>query len=139
MSQLPVAPIPPAAQVPAHLVESTSRYVESGLRGAANTIRAYAGDWKRFTAWCAIHEMESLPASSEASAGFLTELADAGKKVATIQRHAAAMLMPSCMHSTIDSRQACSVTSSIRGCLLCNPEEASVQLDRLAAHNEAAQ
>ena len=39
----------PATQVPAHLVDSTNRYVETGLRGAANTIRAYAGDWQRFT------------------------------------------------------------------------------------------
>ena len=91
MSQLPVIPTYPAAQLPAHLVESTSRYVESGLRGAANTIRAYAGDWSRFTAWCQLHELASLPASIEALAGFLTELADAGKKVATIQRHAAAI------------------------------------------------
>ena len=86
-----VIPISPVAQVPAHLVESTSRYVESGLRGAANTVRAYAGDWKRFTAWCQLHQLESLPAPVEALAGFLTELADAGKKVATIQRHAAAI------------------------------------------------
>ena len=91
MSQLPVVPSYPAAQLPAHLVESTSRYVESGLRGAANTIRAYAGDWSRFNAWCQLHELASLPASIEALAGFLTELADAGKKVATIQRHAAAI------------------------------------------------
>ena len=91
MSQLPVVPLSPTAQVPAHLVESTSRYVESGLRGAANTVRAYAGDWKRFTSWCAAHQLESLPAPVEALAGFLTELADAGKKVATIQRHAAAI------------------------------------------------
>lgn len=82
---------PTAAQVPAHLVDSTSRYVESGLRGAANTIRAYAGDLKRFTSWCALHQLNSLPAPVEALAGFLTELADAGKKVATIQRHAAAI------------------------------------------------
>jgi site-specific recombinase XerD len=58
---------------------------------AANTIRAYAGDWSRFTAWCQLHQLEPLPASVEALAGFLTELADAGKKVATIQRHAAAI------------------------------------------------
>jgi site-specific recombinase XerD len=77
--------------LPAHLVESTSRYVESGLRGAANTIRAYAGDWQRFTAWCQLHHLESLPAPVEALAGFLTELADAGKKLATIQRHGAAI------------------------------------------------
>ena len=91
MSEHLVAPSIPAAQVPSHLVASTSRYVESGLRGAANTVRAYAGDWSRFTAWCALHSMASLPASVEALAGFLTELADAGKKVATIQRHAAAI------------------------------------------------
>lgn len=44
MSEHLVVPPIPAAQVPAHSVESTSRYVESSLRGAANTIRAYAGD-----------------------------------------------------------------------------------------------
>ena len=91
MSDQLIVPEIPGAQVPAHLAESTSRYVESGLRGAANTIRAYAGDWKRFTSWCELHSMNSLPASVEALAGFLTELADAGKKVATIQRHAAAI------------------------------------------------
>jgi site-specific recombinase XerD len=90
-NQLPVVPSLSAAQVPAHLVESTQRYVESGLRGAANTVRAYTGDWKRFSAWCALHQFESLPASVEALMGFLTELADTGKKFATIERHAAAI------------------------------------------------
>jgi site-specific recombinase XerD len=84
-------PLPTGAQLPAHLVGPTSRYVESGLRGAANTIRAYAGDWARFTTWCQTHQLDSLPAPVEALAGFLTELAEAGKKVATIQRHAAAI------------------------------------------------
>lgn len=82
---------PVGAQLPAHLVGPTSRYVEAGLRGAANTIRAYAGDWARFTTWCQLHQLDSLPAPAEALAGFLTELAEAGKKVATIQRHAAAI------------------------------------------------
>lgn len=90
-NQLPAVSSPPAAQVPAHLVDSTRRYVESGLRGAANTVRAYAGDWKRFSAWCALHQLDSLPAPVEALVGFLTELADAGKKYATIERHAAAI------------------------------------------------
>ncbi|SNR94096.1 MULTISPECIES: tyrosine-type recombinase/integrase [Hymenobacter] len=91
MSQLPVVSSAPAPQVPAHLTESTHRYVESGLRGSANTVRAYAGDWKRFAAWCQVHQLGMLPAPVEAVAGFLTELADAGKKVATIERHAAAI------------------------------------------------
>lgn len=91
MNNLPAASSAPAPQVPAHLVESSHRYIESGLRGAANTVRAYAGDWKRFTAWCALHEFASLPAPVEGLVGFLAELADAGKKFATIQRHAAAI------------------------------------------------
>ncbi|RZJ88259.1 MAG: site-specific integrase, partial [Hymenobacter sp.] len=40
---------------------------------------------------CRLHHLDSLPAPVEALAGFLTELAEAGKKVATIQRHAAAI------------------------------------------------
>ncbi|MGI4872408.1 MAG: tyrosine-type recombinase/integrase [Janthinobacterium lividum] len=87
----PTISSPTAVQLPTHLIAPTSRYVELGLRGAANTIRAYAGDWKRFTAWCVTHGLESLPAPVEALAGFLTELAEAGKKFATIQRHAAAI------------------------------------------------
>jgi site-specific recombinase XerD len=88
---VPVLPLPTGAQLPAHLVDPVSRYVQSGLRGAANTVRAYAGDWARFSAWCQTHQLEALPASVEALAGFLTELAETGKKVATIQRHAAAI------------------------------------------------
>ncbi|WP_317192388.1 tyrosine-type recombinase/integrase [Hymenobacter jeongseonensis] len=91
MSSEVLAPSLPNAQLPAHLLASSTRYVETGLRGAANTVRAYAGDWKRFTSWCALHQLASLPAPVDALAGFLTELADAGKKVATIQRHAAAI------------------------------------------------
>lgn len=81
----------PESILPAHLLEAASRYVETGLRGAANTVRAYAGDWNRFATWCQHHGVLALPASTGALAGFLTELADAGKKVATIQRHAAAI------------------------------------------------
>ncbi|MDO7877732.1 site-specific integrase [Hymenobacter sp. ASUV-10] len=92
MDSLPVAPTEtPASFLPAHLTEPASRYVEAGLRGAPNTQRAYAGDWRRFTAWCQLHQLAPLPASVDALAGFLTELAEAGKKVATVQRHAAAI------------------------------------------------
>lgn len=73
------------------LAEHTSRYVEAGLSGAANTVKAYAGDWKRFGLWCAEHGLEPLPASVETLAGFVTHLAETDKKVATIQRHCAAV------------------------------------------------
>jgi integrase len=75
----------------AQLAEHTSRYVEAGLQGAANTAKAYAGDWKRFGAWCTAHELEPLPATVDALAGFVTHLAETGKKVSTIQRHCAAV------------------------------------------------
>ena len=75
----------------AQLAEHTSRYVEAGLSGAANTVKAYAGDWKRFGAWCDEHGLEPLPASVETLAGFVTHLAETDKKVATIQRHCAAV------------------------------------------------
>ena len=75
----------------AHLAEHTNRYVEAGLSGAANTALAYAGDLKRFGRWCGEHGLEPLPASVETLAGFVTHLAETGKKVATIQRHCAAV------------------------------------------------
>ena len=75
----------------AHLAEHTNRYVEAGLSGAENTAKAYAGDLKRFGLWCAEHGLEPLPASVDTLAGFVTQLAEAGKKVSTIQRHCAAV------------------------------------------------
>jgi site-specific recombinase XerD len=80
-----------ASSALAHLAEHTSRYVEAGLQGAPNTAKAYAGDLKRFGAWCAEHGLEPLPASVDTLAGFVTHLAETGKKVATIQRHCAAV------------------------------------------------
>lgn len=71
--------------------ESAARYVSTGQRGAANTQRAYAGDWQRFTSWCLEHGRESLPADVPTIAAFVTSLADSNKKVSTIQRHCASI------------------------------------------------
>ncbi len=71
--------------------ESAARYVQTGQQGAANTQRAYAGDWRRFTAWCHEYGRPSLPADVPTAAAFVTALAEAGKKVATIQRHCASL------------------------------------------------
>ncbi|GAB2797812.1 integrase [Hymenobacter luteus] len=91
MSTVPVVPPSPASTGLAHLAEQTARYVEAGLQGAPNTARAYAGDWRRFSAWCTEHGQVALPASVDTLAGFVTHLAETGKKVATIQRHCAAI------------------------------------------------
>jgi len=75
----------------AHHTGAAARYVEAGLSGAPNTARAYAADLRRFGEWCATHGHSPLPASVDALVGFFTSLAEAGKKVATLQRHCAAI------------------------------------------------
>jgi integrase len=70
---------------------SAARYVTTGQQGALNTQRAYAGDWRRFSLWCQDHGRAALPAEVTTLAAFVTSLAEAGKKVATIQRHCAAI------------------------------------------------
>lgn len=75
----------------ASLSEQTARYVEAGLQGAPNTARAYASDLRHFTHWCMANRVEPVPATVDTLAGYVTYLADAGKKVATIQRHLSAI------------------------------------------------
>ncbi|MCF3643397.1 integrase, partial [Rhizobium sp. TRM95111] len=48
--------------LPAHLQDLTDRargYVEAA--SSANTRRAYASDWKHFTAWCRRQNLSPLP------------------------------------------------------------------------------
>lgn len=84
MTTLLAAPETPpvASQLPAHLLAPTSRYVEAGLRGAANTVKAYAGDWQCFSRWCQLHHLVALPATVDTLAGFLAELAGADSPTA---------------------------------------------------------
>jgi integrase len=94
MSTLPKLVTSQAVGAARHIddyTEAGARYVNTGQQGAANTQRAYAGDWRRFTTWCREHGRESLPADLPTIAAFVTSLAEAGKKVATIQRHCASV------------------------------------------------
>ncbi|SFQ83572.1 site-specific integrase, partial [Hymenobacter arizonensis] len=94
METLPLVPDSAAVGAARHIDEyaaAGARYVTTGQQGAANTQRAYAGDWRRFTAWCREHGRDALPADVLTVAAFVTALAEAGKKVATIQRHCAAL------------------------------------------------
>jgi site-specific recombinase XerD len=91
-SLLTTGPHPPgAARHIDDYAEAAARYVHTGQQGAANTQRAYAGDWRRFAAWCQAHGRTALPADVPTAAAFVTALAEAGKKVATIQRHCASL------------------------------------------------
>lgn len=56
-----------------------------------NTRRAYKADWSDFSTWCAAVDLEILPAEPATVARYLAQLADGGKKAATIQRRLAAI------------------------------------------------
>ncbi|WP_131116632.1 site-specific integrase [Lichenihabitans psoromatis] len=55
------------------------------------TRRAYASDFRQFTAWCTEVGADPLPASIATVAGYLASLADGGIKASTINRRAAAI------------------------------------------------
>ncbi|MCB2410965.1 site-specific integrase [Hymenobacter lucidus] len=74
-----------------HHTGAAARYVEAGLTGAPNTARAYGAHLKRFSAWCIEQGYEPLPATVDALVGFCTHLAEAGKKVGTLEQHCAAI------------------------------------------------
>lgn len=56
-----------------------------------NTRKAYKADWSDFSAWCDQVGEISLPAEPAVVARYLAQLADGGKKAATIQRRVAAI------------------------------------------------
>lgn len=57
---------------------------------AANTLRAYRADWRKFTAWCDERQLIPLPATAETVAMFAAELAGA-EKASTLQRRMSAI------------------------------------------------
>lgn len=75
----PYQPAPLAAPL-----DRARAYVEHST--ADNTKRAYAADWRDFTAWCDDRQLASLPAEPGTLAAYLAQLADDGYKVATIER-----------------------------------------------------
>ena len=73
-----------ATPLPADLV---ARSIELGEKQpAANTERAYAGDWARFEAWCRHHGRRALPASEFTIQTHLLHLSDEGLRFSTISR-----------------------------------------------------
>lgn len=73
--------VDPRASVRAYLEASSS----------SNTRKAYKSDWADFTTWCERTGESPLPATAIAVATYLAQLADGGKKSATIQRRIAAI------------------------------------------------
>lgn len=82
-------------------VEALARKAQDYARGAraANTNRAYAGDWRHFTEWCAKTGVPPMPANPQVIGLYLSALAapagkgnTVGRSVATIERRLAGLL-----------------------------------------------
>ena len=58
---------------------------------AASTLRAYQGDWRRFTLWCRARENSELPATAALVAVYLSALATHGMAPPSIARALAAI------------------------------------------------
>ncbi|OLP59714.1 integrase [Xaviernesmea oryzae] len=90
----PSPPTQPASRLPGHLQDLTDRargYVEAA--SSANTRRAYAADWKHFSAWCRRSGLSPLPPHPQtvglyitACASGTTERGMAANSVSTIAR-----------------------------------------------------
>lgn len=82
------------ADLPAELPAGVARYVEAGLAGADNTVRAYQKDIKSFVAYCQQADFAPFPAAVATLAGYVAYLADRPEKpckLVTIRRHLAAI------------------------------------------------
>lgn len=91
--------IPSPAPPPAHLQDLTDRartYVEAA--SSANTRRAYAADWKHFSAWCRRANLSPLPPDPQVVGLYITACASGTatrdrkpSSVSTIERRLAAI------------------------------------------------
>ena len=73
----------------ANVIDAAERFIEASRSPA--TRRAYAADWRIFSAWSDTRGLPSLPASPKAVCLFLAAQAEAGLKAATLGRRVAAI------------------------------------------------
>jgi integrase len=112
-----------APTTPKHLeglVETAKDYARGAK--AASTLRAYAADWRHYTAWCYRHDFDPLPPEPQTIGLYLAALASdaAGKQpkgVRTIERRLSAIAWHCNQHGTpLDraDRHIAEVMSGIR-------------------------
>ena len=104
------------ANAPATLSDEQRRRVADALENAQseNTRRNYAGQYRKFRAWCEDEEQSALPAQPEVVAAYAAELADDGKSMSTI-RLAVAAIVDAHRRVGLESPQTTGVTETLRG------------------------
>jgi site-specific recombinase XerD len=99
------------------VVEAAQKYVE--MSQAPNTRRAYQSDWADFENWCREHQLASFPATPEVVGLYAAALAEAGRKISTIERRLAAIAKQHRDHGhhspcSMKYSQICEVINGIR-------------------------
>ena len=104
------------ANAPATLSDEQRRRVADALENAQseNTRRNYAGQYRKFRAWCEREEQSALPAQPEVVAAYAAELAEDGKSMSTI-RLAVAAIVDAHRSVGLESPQITGVTETLRG------------------------
>ena len=104
------------ANAPAVLTDEQRRRVADALESAQseNTRRNYAGQFRKFRAWCEREEQSALPAQPEVVAAYAAELAEDGKSMSTI-RLAVAAIVDAHRSVGMESPQTTGVTETLRG------------------------
>ena len=104
------------ANAPATLTEEQHRRVADALENAQseNTRQNYAGQYRKFRAWCEREDQSALPAQPEVVAAYAAELAEDGKSMSTI-RLAVAAIVDAHRSAGLDSPQTTGVTETLRG------------------------
>jgi site-specific recombinase XerD len=81
--------VPPAPAPLVAAIDAAAAFAANSQ--AANTRRAYASDFKRFSSWCDSVRQPALPAAPETVAAYIGALAARGAKVKTIERRLTAI------------------------------------------------
>ena len=100
----------------ATLTDEQRRRVADALENAqsVNTRRNYAGQFRKFRAWCEREGQSPLPASSEVVAAYAAELADEGKSMSTV-RLAVASIVDAHRREGLESPLNAGVSVTLRG------------------------
>jgi len=106
-----LVPTGPAALGPA--MQSARTYAQAAKSDA--TRRAYRTSWGAFTAWCGSRNLSFMPAAPETIAVYISQLADAGRKVATIERALAAISEAQRAGGYLSPRTSAPVRSVLQG------------------------
>ena len=101
---------------PATLTDEQRRRVSDALENAqsVNTRRNYAGQPRKFRAWCEREGQSPLPASPEVVAAYAAELVDDGKSISTV-RLAVSAIVDAHRRVGLESPVNAGVSETLRG------------------------